>query len=225
MTTPWYTKYHMKSLSLSRPLVIMIIGLPGSGKSFFGRQFAEMFGAPIVSTDFVRSTFSPESLYDSNEDDVVAAVVTNEVMELMKTKKTFIIDGGMNSRTARFAVERAALTHGYGKLTVWVQTDEPTSVSRSLRRSIRRQGDAMNSSMSTESFERYKKQFSMPHRSENIVVISGKHTFTTQARILLKKLVAPTEVQPTVEKTPEPTDTKVEVPRDIQPRRHNVTIN
>ncbi len=95
---PWYTKYHMKSLSLSRPLVIMIIGLPGSGKSFFGRQFAEMFGAPIVSNDFIRSTISPESLYDATEDYIVGTIVTNEIMELMKTKKTFIVDGGMNSR-------------------------------------------------------------------------------------------------------------------------------
>ena len=215
----------MKSLSLSRPLVIMIIGLPGSGKSFFGRQFAEMFGAPLVSTDFIRSTLAPESGYSTTEDTLVETLLANEITELMKTKKTFIVDGGMNSRSARFAIERAAITKGYGKLTVWVQTDEPTSVNRSLKRSLRRQGDALNSSMSIESFERYKKQFSMPHRSENIAVISGKHTFTTQARIILKKLVAPTEVAHIAEIAPEQQETKVDPPRDIQPRRHNVTIN
>ncbi len=220
----------MKSLSLSRPLVIMIIGLPGSGKSFFGRQFAEMFGAPIVSTDFVRSTISPESTHNLNEDAVVSTLVNNEITELMKTKKTFIIDGSMNTRTARFAVERAALSKGYGKLTVWVQTDEPTSLARSTKRNQKRTGDLLNASMTIESFERYKKQFSMPHRSENIVVISGKHTFTTQARIILKKLVAPSDVTPA---HPEQNDTKsqaapetkVEPRHDIQPRRHNVTIN
>ncbi|MEO5499322.1 MAG: ATP-binding protein [Candidatus Saccharimonadales bacterium] len=215
----------MKSLSLSRPLVIMIIGLPGSGKSFFGRQFAEMFGAPIVSTDFIRHTLSPESAYDATVDRLVEALVANEITELMKTKKTFIVDGGMNTRSARFAVDRAAMTQAYGKLTVWVQTDEPTSLSRSLKRSSRRQDDAMNSSMDAESFERYKKQFSMPHRSENIAVISGKHTFTTQARIILKKLVAPAEEARAAEKAPNPHETKVEPRHDIQPRRHNVTIN
>lgn len=215
----------MKSLSLSRPLVIMIIGLPGSGKSFFGRQFAEMFGAPIVSTDFFRHTLSPESAYDVAEDTLVGVLVTNEITELMKTKKTFIIDGGMNTRNARFAVERAAMAQGYGKLTVWVQTDEPTSHLRSTKRSSRRQGDALNSSMDSASFERYKKQFSMPHRSENIAVISGKHTFTTQARIILKKLVAPREEAANAETAVEPRETKVEPRHDIQPRRHNVTIN
>ena len=44
----------MKSLSLAKPLVLVVIGLPGAGKSFFARQFSETFGAPMVSGDRIR---------------------------------------------------------------------------------------------------------------------------------------------------------------------------
>ena len=216
----------MKSLSLSRPLVIMVIGLPGSGKSFFSRQFAEMFGAPLVSVDFLRHTISPDSVYTTEEDSYVTALMTNQIAELCKTGKTFIIDGGLNHRTSRLAVERLATKHGYGKLTIWVQTDEPTSSARSLKRNAKRTTDELNAPMDSIAFNRYRKLFSIPTLSENIVVISGKHTFATQARVVLKKLVSPRDTASAVR--PQETQRvaiKPENQTDVQPRRRNVTIN
>lgn len=215
----------MKSLSLSRPLVIMVIGLPGSGKSFFARQFAEMFGAPLVSTDFVRNALFSESEYSAREDALVGALTHNEIAELLKTHKTVIVDGGVNSRANRTAIERMAHKYGYGKLTVWVQTDEPTSLSRSAKRSDKRKGDELNTSMDPRAFERYKKQFSVPTVSENVIVISGKHTYATQARVVLKKLVAPRDTV-TVKREPETRHVAIKSEQsDVQPRRRNVTIN
>jgi predicted kinase len=215
----------MKSLSLSRPLVIMIIGLPGSGKSFFARQFADMFGAPLISTDFIRHALFPESKYTAEEDAYVNALTDNELTELLKTHKTIIIDGGMNNRTTRLTTERLAAKNGYGKLAIWVQTDEPTSLSRSTKRSSKRQTDALNNSMDTATFERIKKQFSAPTATENVIVISGKHTFATQARVVLKKLVAPRNELVSKVPVPDRLEIQTEQQPDVQPRRRNVTIN
>lgn len=216
----------MKSLSLSRPLVIMVIGLPGSGKSFFARQFADMFGAPLVSTDFVRHALFSEAEYSPREDALVGAITHNETAELLKTNKTLIIDGGVNSRASRTIIERLAHKHGYGKLIIWVQTDEPTSQARAAKRSDKRKNDELNSSMDMKAFERYKKQFSVPTPSENVIVISGKHTYATQARVILKKLVSPRDtVAPERENHARHVTIKTEESTDVQPRRRNVTIN
>lgn len=216
----------MKTLSLSRPLVITVIGLPGSGKSFFSRQFAEMFGAPLVSVDFVRHTLFPDAKYTAEEDGYVHPLAGNLISQLLKTGKTIVIDGGLNNRQQRHGVEQLAAKHGYGRLTVWVQTDEPTSLARSLKRSAKRQYDEYNNAMTQQAFMRYKKQFTAPTATENIVVISGKHTFATQARVVLKKLVSPRDTIVT-DRSQESTKTTQppEQSTDVQPRRRSVTIN
>lgn len=215
----------MKSLSLSRPLVIMVIGLPGSGKSFFARQFADMFGAPLVSTDFIRHAIFPDSQYSPEEDALVHALSHNTLSELLKTHKTIVVDGGVNNRASRLAIDRLTAKQGYGKLTIWVQTDEPTSVARSIKRSKTRTTDALNTSMDQKTFERYHKQFGAPSPTENVVVISGKHTFATQARVVLKKLVAPRDTIVVNRDADKRDDSKPEQHPDVQPRRRNVTIN
>lgn len=204
----------------------MVIGLPGSGKSFFARQFSDMFNAPLVSVDYVRHTLFPESHFNPMEDKLVGALTENEINELFKTGKTFIVDGGVNSRQTRQHIERLGAKHGYGKLTIWVQTDEPTSFARSLKRNPSKKVDELNAPMDSQDFARYRKLFSVPVVSENVVVISGKHTYATQARVVLKKLVAPRDTT-TVSRSIhiERIDTKTEQNHDIQPRRRNVTIN
>lgn len=216
----------MKSLSLSHPLVIMVIGLPGSGKSFFARQFATMFGAPLASADYVRHTLFPESQNTAEEDAYVQALQRNQLDELLKTGKTIVLDGGANSRTLRAHVERQAKINSYGTLVVWVQTDEPTSLRRSVKRGNKRQDDALNSPLTADTFKRLKKQFSKPGSFEDTVVISGKHTYSTQARVVLKKLVTPRDTV-TVDRPSSPSriDIQSEPHNDVQPRRHNVTIN
>jgi len=183
----------MKSLSLSRPLVVMLIGVPGAGKSFFARQFADMFSAPLVSYDYLRHTLVPESTYEKEEDAVISEIVTSQLQELLKTGRTIIIDGGMHTSQQRAEIAKAAKKHDYGSLVIWVQTDTPTAEYRSIRRSSLRKGDELNSSMQPASFKRYVKLFEAPSKREEYVVISGKHTFTTQAKTVLRKIVAPRE--------------------------------
>ncbi|HEX8390631.1 MAG TPA: ATP-binding protein, partial [Candidatus Saccharimonadales bacterium] len=219
----------MKSLRLSRPLIVMVIGLPGAGKSFFARRFADMFGAPLVSADWIRHTVAPESRYDTAEDELVHALAQQEIAQLIKTGKTIIVDGGVDTRANRQAIEQMAAKPGYGRLVVWVQTDEPTSMTRSRRRSSKREGDELNAPMDQDAFSRAKEQFSVPARGEPFIVVSGKHTYATQARIVLKHLVAPAgEPAPTPASTvPKTQQIVVHHSKDepARPRRRNVPIN
>lgn len=211
----------MKSLSLSRPLIIMMLGVPGSGKSFFGRQFSDMFNAPIVSFDRLRFELFAEPLFSKDEETIIERVAITQIEELVKTKKTFLIDGGMNVRTSRAEVEKIAKHADYGTLIIWVQTDTQTAQSRSLRRSPKRLYDEYNVSITIDMHEKLSRRMTPPSQREQLVVVSGKHTYATQAKMVLKKLISPRE-----DTTPDTADSTSPDTRSVMPpTRRSVTIN
>ncbi len=183
----------MSQLSQSQPLIVLTIGTPGAGKSFFARQFADTFRAPLVSFDLLRYELFPKPTYSKQEVSFLARMASHQIVELLKTGRTFIVDGGHNNSAVRQELERIAKKSGYKILVVWVQTDTTTAKSRSMRRSEKRAGDELNTSLTEEIFEQQSSEFHSPLRHEAFVVISGKHTYPTQARVVLRKMVNPSE--------------------------------
>lgn len=179
----------MKSLSLTKPLVIMLVGVPGSGKSFFARQFAEMFQAPLISYDRLRYHLAPQGAYDKEREETIVGLALDQAREMAKTQKTFVIDGGMNNRATRSELEKIAHAAGYGALIIWTQIDTATARARSQRRLSTREGDEYARPMTPAVYEQYSKELTNPSVREAHIVISGKHTFATQARVVLKRLV------------------------------------
>lgn len=184
----------MQSLSTNRPIIIVMVGVPGAGKSHFARQFAKLFQTPLVSFDKIQYLLFAEPQFSKDEEILVASVMNSQIHELLKTQKTFIIDGAMHSRAARMEIARVARKHEYGMLTVWVQTDEDSAQYRATHRNKTREGDVYNTAMSEEQFAGYLKRINPPTEKEDHVVISGKHTFASQAKAVLKKIIAPREL-------------------------------
>lgn len=183
----------MKSLSLNRPLAIMMLGHPGAGKSFFARQFAETFNAPMVSMDRIRYELFAEPQFSKDEETIISRVSMLQIEQLFKTHKTFLIDGGMSARTDRGVIEQLARKHDYGTLVIWIQTDPVTARTRSMRRNPKRVFDEYNAALSAELHTKLSQRLTPPSPRETVVVVSGKHTYATQVKIVLKKLVSPRE--------------------------------
>lgn len=169
----------------------MIIGLPGAGKTYFARHFSETFNAPLVLVDKLACDIYGKSPMTPAEFKVAKTIAESQLAELIKTKTTFLVDGMCATRAERQQLERLATEKGYDCLLVWVQTDELTAKTRSTQRSSKRQGDEYNHSMSADQFAQLAKRFIAPTRSEEYVVISGKHPYSTQAKMVLRKLAAP----------------------------------
>lgn len=198
----------MKSLSTSRPLVLLIVGVPGAGKSHFARQFASIFHTPLVSYDKLQNLLFTEPKFSKEEELLIANIMNSQIQELFKTQKTFIIDGAVNSRAARAEIERVARKNDYGTLTIWIQTDPESAQYRVLNRNKRRDGDKYNVRMSAEQFKKHAQRINPPAVRELYTVISGKHTFATQAKVVLKKIVTPRDAiaVPTQREQPTPSD-------------------
>lgn len=179
----------MKSLNLSRPLLVMMLGIPGSGKSFFARQFVETFHAPLVSYDEIRTVLFVQPGYSREEEEIVTRVAAQQIRELLKTQRTFVVDGGLGGRQARQALTAAAAKYGYGSLVIWTQIDQPTARARATRRASKRDDGQPYFPMPLDRFHDIVAQLAIPGVAENHIVISGKHTFATQVKVVLKKLL------------------------------------
>jgi predicted kinase len=169
---------YMKSLSLASPHMIIMVGIPGSGKSFFAKQFSDTFHAPLVS-DAVLGEFVSNASDSAN-------LAFRQIDELVKTNQSILVDGFASSRTQRNDLTKLAHKAGYEPLYIWVQTDLGTAKAR-----VARDKSRSDNQRSSEGYASLLKHFTEPSSAERTIVISGKHTYATQARIVLKKLSAP----------------------------------
>jgi len=74
---------------------------------------------------------------------------------------------------------------GYELMLIWVQVDQETAMIRAKRASGVTQAEYREDS----------KRFMAPLQSEKPLVISGKHTFASQAKVALKRLSPPRPAQ------------------------------
>lgn len=176
----------MKALDTSKPHLIITVGIPGSGKSFFAEHFAETFKAPLVSFDRLHQDVLKKSK-TTISDLQAKSIVEHMFNELLKTNRTIVYEGKTNLRTERAALLKSAKNAGYEPLFIWVQTEPVTAKKRAIKKSNEKP-------LSSEQFDARLKQFSAPHVSEKFIVISGKHTYASQLKIILKHLVKPSAV-------------------------------
>lgn len=178
----------MKSLSLSKPHMLIVVGLPGAGKTFFARQFSDTFSAPFLELDYIEQ----HAMDATHARDTWRHVLD----QLILTKQTLLVEGYSSTKNTRREFASFAREHGYQPLFIWVQTEVPTAKTRATKGVGKNKPTKLRSA---EQFDTHVKQFEPLHISEPHVVISGKHTYATQAKNILKKL---TETRRTDEQAP-----------------------
>lgn len=167
----------------NKPHLIITIGLPGAGKSFFAEHFAETFKAPFVSNDQLIALMQANKLEVANQD-FIEKCSFNTLKEMMKTGQTIVYDGDTRTKKQRNALLDLSREFNYDPLFVWVQTDEMTSKKRAAKAN-----DKHPVAVSQDEFDNHKKKFTQPAKKDRVVVISGKHNYASQLKIVLKNLV------------------------------------
>jgi predicted kinase len=178
----WYTKCYMKSLHLTKPHLLIVVGIPGAGKTFFAEKFAETFNAPFIHYQALQTT--PQTPLSEEETAELAGMMYREIV---KTGQTIIIEGPGASRVEREALGRLARQADYEHLFIWVQTEPATARTRAVR-GVR---GSTNHTVSDEVFDAEIRRFTPLNKGERSIVISGKHTYPSQAKIVLKRLIEP----------------------------------
>ena len=165
----------MKPLTPTAPHVIIMVGIPGAGKTTFAEHFAKTFHAPYIN---------PRDIISQTGIDGDAAVKVTKVLldELLKTNRTLMYEGATDTKLQRQAVIQEVTKAGYKTLLVWVQTES----AEAKRRATKPQKNVVT--LSEAGFDESIRRFQPPLAVESPVVISGKHTYATQLKVVLKNL-------------------------------------
>lgn len=194
----------MKSLQLAKPHIVVMIGVPGSGKTTFGEQFAETFQAPYISA---------RTMSNSGLSEYASLELANTVLnQLYRTKHTIVYEGLSGSRAERSEVAQAARKAGYQPLFVWAQTDPSVAKARKTR--------GKKAPMDADTFDTLLRKFTPPNATEPYVVISGMRTYASQVKSVLKYLTDGKEQRDSSVQAPERQATA-----RSQPGRRSISIN
>ncbi len=89
-------------------MILIVFGLPGTGKSYFSRKLAEEIGAEYLNTDQVRKELHLEGQYDQKSKTRVYDHIRNRLEEVTRGGKDVIVDGTFHRIPVRDAfIERA----------------------------------------------------------------------------------------------------------------------
>jgi len=178
----------MKSFDLGISHLVIMVGIPGSGKSFFAEHFANTFQAPVISYDKLHKEFISTGIDPKIESSTINHILKYMLKEVSKTKRTIIFDGQTYSQATYEELIKIAHSLNYEPLFVWVQTDAKTAKKRATKLN---HGED-RTILTNDQFDKIIKQFSPIDRTKkNVVVISGRHTYPNQLKIVLKYLSQP----------------------------------
>lgn len=158
----------------------MLLGLPGSGKSYTSAHIADLLGMALVSEDKIRESLFEKPTFKKEEQAVVMQMMVMMTEEYLSLGIPVMFDVGLNKAVERKNLREIARKHKSESLLIWLQIDKDTA---KLRTKVTKKHNAIDD----KTFDITLETFQAP-QNEDYVVVSGKHTFDSQKQMIVRKL-------------------------------------
>lgn len=122
------------------PALIILVGLPGSGKSFFAGKLAERIPAIVLESDFLRKTLVRQPVYSQLESSRLFRAIHELARELLLEKYNVVIDATNLSEDSRQALYSIAAASWAESIVVHLNTPQEIAEARLTDRLLRRAG-------------------------------------------------------------------------------------
>src|SRR5690349_4784792 len=109
----------MSKIIPAKPLLILLYGFPGSGKTYFARQFCEELQAAHVQGDRIRSELFDQPRYDKEENNVITQLMDYMAEEFLSAGLSVVYDANAMRHSQRHALREMARRHKAQPLLVW----------------------------------------------------------------------------------------------------------
>ena len=176
----------MSKLSTTKPILIMLYGYPGAGKSFFARQLSNTLTTAHLQADKLRGELFEKPQYDKQEDELIDHLMMYMAEEFLKAGMSVIYDTNATRLVQRRELRNLAIKAKAESLLVWLQID--SAQARLNQRDKRKTDDKYAKTYDAKSFQEYIHKMQNP-KGEDYIVVSGKHTQKMQSNAVIKKLL------------------------------------
>lgn len=185
---------------ISRPLFIMFIGIPGSGKTYFAKQLAKKLGAVTFNSDATRLAIwgSREAVHSSRPTPELRALNNRMTFGAMGYMASQVLDVGYsvvydcnaNKQHDRKDLYALAKSHGAVAVTIRLQVPYEVSLTRVQQRDDSSDQLQFSEEEARKTLERFTHEIEEPKQDECVVFINGELPFAEQFETFQNQLNA-----------------------------------
>lgn len=178
----------MKS-RLNSPTLFLLVGCPGSGKTYLARHLSKKLVIPTVSMEKIRQAIVKKPALLPAEESTVWRVGAMMIEGYLSAGLSVVADMAANTADQRNELLRLAHFFQALPLIIWQQTDRETAWSRCQNRQPNhRIDDAFSLKLSKTAFNALSRQL-QPPQTEGVVIVNGRRPAADQLASVTKRLV------------------------------------
>src|SRR6266540_1953749 len=160
----------MQKVVPNKPLLILLYGFPGAGKTYFARQLCENLQAAHVHGDRIRSELFEQPRYDREENEVIDHLMDYMSGEFLNADMSVVHDTNAMRLTQRRQLRELARKAGAQTVLIWFQVDMESAYTRATKRDRRRSDDKYSPPLDRQTFDRIAAGMQNPQNEDYIVI-------------------------------------------------------
>ena len=178
----------MEKIVPEKPVLILLYGFPGSGKTYFSRQLCEEVQSAHLEEDRIRYELFEKPRFTNQENFALSKIMEYMTGEFLTAGISVIYDMNAMRVSQRRSLREIARKRRAEVLIVWFQLDADTAYLRNNKRDRRRLDDRFAAGYNIEQFKQVAAYMQQPEPTEDFIVTSGKHTYPSQRSNVFKRL-------------------------------------
>ncbi len=173
----------------ARPILVMFLGVPGSGKTYFARRLADKLNAVRINGDSMRlaifgSIEEMKKLHSSDERYKLNTYTFNALDyvadQILQRGHDLVYDAHHNKRIDREALEKLAAAHEAVPVVAWIKTPLDIAVKRGQEREATVDQRKFTEEEISEVINRHQANTDEPIDTELVISIDGQLPFEEQ---------------------------------------------